>query len=395
MTNTTAPKRKRLSARLIVFAAAMPITVAAGILLFFYIAALLDLNPEVVERFRISLLMALTGQTSFTLSNSACWLLDIPGEGPRVFKLEMSGRLAGPPGTSVIFVGPFAPPVAGEKTCADWPSCVRPEDGPVFTTWTLSATGIPEDWIVPDYAASIVAEVGRDGDISEEPLSVPCGTAYTLSVEAFREVPNAGGTLSAKPQVFGCDSYCQTKVLRGDVIRFYATPAQDSYFAGWDDDCYGTPIDEPCVLVMDRAKSVTANFSALAPVAADPPPDPDTGETIQNSYGSVSFTCVCRYVGSYGINLSEYEIVLTGEATAPAGGNFRVYTDPSNTYSPEVDCGSWDRGNDCTSTGQSTSWTYVYGFTSQGRPGTLEPEVSVTDASYNILASAAAQVSCP
>jgi hypothetical protein len=314
-----------------------------------------------------------------------------------VFKLEMSGRLAGPPGTSVIFVGPFAPPVAGEKTCADWPSCVRPEDGPVFTTWTLSAAGIPEDWIVPDYAASIVAEVGRDDQISEEPLSVPCGTAYTLSVKAFGEVSNAGGTLSAKPTVLGCDSYCQTKVLRGDVVRFYATPDQGSFFVRWFDDCYGTPIDQPCVLVMDRDKSVAANFSALAPVAVDP--TPDSVGPVQNSGGSVDgsveFSCTCRYVGSYGINLSEYEIVLTGVASAPAGGNFRVYTDPSNTFSPEVDCGSWDRGSDCTSTGQPTSWRYVYGFYSQGRPGALEPEVSVTDASYNILASAAAQVSCP
>lgn len=92
------PKRKRLPKPLIVVAAAMPIAVAVAIFLFVYLAALLDLNPEVVDRLYVSLLMALTGDISFTLSNLTCWLHDIPGEGPRVFKLEMSGQLAGPPG---------------------------------------------------------------------------------------------------------------------------------------------------------------------------------------------------------------------------------------------------------------------------------------------------------
>ena len=287
--------------------------VLVGVILFLILLpTLFGINTGDMNDLWISVLFAISekklpwNEPVFVLSNANCQLMDIAGEGPRVFKLEMSGQVAGPVGTTLTFFGPIAPPVKAEKACANWSSCIRADDEPLITTWTASATGIPEDFIVPGYSAEIIAKMSKDSKVTEESFTVPCGKSYNLFARALGEVPNAGGSLSTKPPIEGCENYCQAKVLEGDTITFYATPDEISFFKGWYEDCDGTPKTKPCVLVMDSDKDVTAMFGELTRRVVPTTPVGGGGSKVnQNANGSVSYSYQCRYVGPYGINLSE------------------------------------------------------------------------------------------
>ena len=368
--------------------------------LLFFFAVILELNSEDLDRILGSLLLARAGEHSVEVSSSSCVPLDLPGEGSRVFEVMASGTATGSVGDALRFYGP---PAQAEHSCGGWADCVRPEDGPALIRWEVAGIGVREEDLLPDYVANLTVRIENGTEVlGEMQVAIPCGTTYRLQVSTISTVTNesvGGGTVSTDPPILSCDSYCEATVLAGDWITLYATPNQDSVFSFWSDACSGTPTNEPCRLRMDGDRWAQAMFAPMDAIPGgfgngnDSTSDGVTGG--ETGGGDVSFVAECAYVGSYGIDLSEYEVTLWGSADAPAGGYLKIQTDPASTFTPEVACGSWDRTNDCTSTGSSTDWAYRYGFYSRGNPGILQPSASVTDSSYYILSSATGQLACP
>ncbi|MFM7718416.1 MAG: InlB B-repeat-containing protein [Actinomycetota bacterium] len=68
------------------------------------------------------------------------------------------------------------------------------------------------------------------------------------------------GTVTSSPAGINCATTCSTQTASlplGTVVTLTATPAADSYFAGWSGPCTGTGT---CVVTVDRSLTVTATF---------------------------------------------------------------------------------------------------------------------------------------
>jgi hypothetical protein len=77
---------------------------------------------------------------------------------------------------------------------------------------------------------------------------------FTLSVSKG----GAGsGTVSSSPSGIDCGSDCSEVYDYNTEVTLTATPATGSVFGGWGGACTGTG---SCVVTMDQARSVTANF---------------------------------------------------------------------------------------------------------------------------------------
>jgi hypothetical protein len=66
------------------------------------------------------------------------------------------------------------------------------------------------------------------------------------------------GNVTSSPAGISCGSDCAQEYTEGAVVTLTATPTNGSRFDEWTGDCTG---DGPCVVTMDAARNVTANFT--------------------------------------------------------------------------------------------------------------------------------------
>jgi plastocyanin len=71
------------------------------------------------------------------------------------------------------------------------------------------------------------------------------------------------GTVTSTPAGINCGTDCTQDYPGGSSVTLVATPAADSFFAGWSGACAGTG---PCSVNMDAAKTVTATFETLGSI---------------------------------------------------------------------------------------------------------------------------------
>jgi phospholipase C len=83
--------------------------------------------------------------------------------------------------------------------------------------------------------------------------SLPTGSVQ-LSVQA-----SGGGTVSSNPAGINCGQACTASFSNGAQVTLTATPAANSYFAGWSGACSGTGA---CNMTLTQNTSVIAKFSA-------------------------------------------------------------------------------------------------------------------------------------
>ncbi len=180
-------------------------------------------------------------------------------------------------------------------------------------------------------------------------------------VLATLNVTRAGtgsGSVVSSPAGIACGEDCSETLNAGTVITLTSTPATGSTFTGWSGDCTGSGA---CVVTMNGAKSVTANFSlnsyALTTATAgtgsgsvtlDPPggtynhgtvvtvtPTPATGSTFTGWSGDCtgSGACVVTMNGAKSVtanfSLNSFAVLVQptdGLATSEAGAaaNFTV-----------------------------------------------------------------------
>lgn len=85
------------------------------------------------------------------------------------------------------------------------------------------------------------------------------GTSTQYSLQVGRSNP---GTVTATPtgdKAINCGKDCSAKYAAGTSVTLTAVPPAGAAFVGWGGACSGT--DPQCVLTMNGAKSVQANFS--------------------------------------------------------------------------------------------------------------------------------------
>jgi len=69
------------------------------------------------------------------------------------------------------------------------------------------------------------------------------------------------GSVTSSPAGIDCGADCSENYGLGTVVSLSASPAAGWGFAGWGGDCTGAP--NPCLVTMDRARSVSALFELL------------------------------------------------------------------------------------------------------------------------------------
>ncbi|HWY57391.1 MAG TPA: alkaline phosphatase family protein [Terriglobales bacterium] len=84
--------------------------------------------------------------------------------------------------------------------------------------------------------------------------SFPTGSVQ-LSVQA---AGGGGGTISSTPPGINCGQNCTANFSSGTQVTLTASPAANSFFAGWSGSCSGTGV---CQLTVTQNTSVMANFS--------------------------------------------------------------------------------------------------------------------------------------
>jgi len=86
--------------------------------------------------------------------------------------------------------------------------------------------------------------------------SLPTGS-FQLSVQA---AGGGGGTVSSNPAGINCGKSCSASFASGSQVTLTASPAANSFFAGWSGDCSGTGV---CKVTVTQNTSVMASFSDL------------------------------------------------------------------------------------------------------------------------------------
>ncbi|KPL91653.1 LamG-like jellyroll fold domain-containing protein [Herpetosiphon geysericola] len=87
--------------------------------------------------------------------------------------------------------------------------------------------------------------------------------SYPLSVDFAGD---GAGTITIMPAGIQCTRQtapCLSMVNAGTVVTITAAPMPNTRFVGWSDDCSGTTI--LCILPINQARQVTANFALLPP----------------------------------------------------------------------------------------------------------------------------------
>jgi uncharacterized repeat protein (TIGR02543 family) len=133
--------------------------------------------------------------------------------------------------------------------------------------------------------------------------------AYLLTVLL---AGNGSGTVTNLPAGIDCIATCSFNFDYNTTVTLAATPATGSTFSGWSGEgCTGTG---PCVITMDAAKTVTANFTLNIYLLTVIPAGNGSGVVISSPTGiDCGETCSANYY---------YNIIVTLTATPATGSTF-------------------------------------------------------------------------
>ena len=140
--------------------------------------------------------------------------------------------------------------------------------------------------------------------------SFPTGSVQ-LSVQA---VGGGGGTVSSTPAGINCGQTCSASFPSGTQVTLVASPATNSFFAGWSGACSGTGA---CKVTLTQNTSVMGSFSDL-PVLAIALGGTGSGSVTSNPSGiSCGQTCSASFNPGTPVTLT---------ATAAANSSFAGWT---------------------------------------------------------------------
>ena len=194
-----------------------------------------------------------------------------------------------------------------------------PAPGATFAGWGGACSGtIPTCTVQMTAARSVIASftTGGGGGTTSVLLSVSVTGSGTVS----------GGGISCGNGAAGCSANLPVN----SAVTLTATPAPGASFTGWTGACTGKA--PTCTVTMNAAKSVNANFSAVAP---------GTLVISVNGKGTVSApagkcigtastkTCIQKYAAGRAVTLT---------ASAAAGNTFAGWGDACVASAKKVTC---------------------------------------------------------
>lgn len=112
--------------------------------------------------------------------------------------------------------------------------------GSTFIEWGGACTGSGSCTVLMNIAQSVTATFDLN--------------FYLLTVSKSGE---GNGTVTSAPEGINCGIDCSEPYSYGTEVTLTVIPDQNAYFVGWSGACSGT---DPCSLLINNAKSTTANF---------------------------------------------------------------------------------------------------------------------------------------
>jgi photosystem II stability/assembly factor-like uncharacterized protein/N-acetylneuraminic acid mutarotase len=128
-------------------------------------------------------------------------------------------------------------------------------------TLTATATDTPTPTSTPTLSATPTATATSTPTATGTPMSTSTATPTVAPVQRILTVTKAGtgiGTVTSSPTGVSCGQDCDQTFSQTTVVTLTAVASSGSTFDGWSGACTGTG---SCVVTVDQAKTVIANFS--------------------------------------------------------------------------------------------------------------------------------------
>jgi len=183
----------------------------------------------------------------------------------------------------------------------------QPTSGYSFSHWENACTG------------SGACEVTMTAAKHVDAVFVQNATPPSVVTFALTVSKTGDGSISSQPVGIDCGTVCSATYNTGTTVTLTATPAAGHTFSGWSGACSG---NATCVVTLDKAQSVHANFAA--PLAPPPPPPP----------APKNFTLKVGYVGDGSITSAPAGIdcATNCSATYRAGTRVTLTATPAPGY---------------------------------------------------------------
>lgn len=119
-----------------------------------------------------------------------------------------------------------------------------PATGDSFSGWSGACSGSGSCTVTMDQAQSVTAIFAAPSD-------------FQLSVTVL----GGDATVSSDPGGIDCPATCSSDFAAGSQVELSQNPAPGYFFEGWGGACSG---DGACMVTMDQARAVTANYTDVA-----------------------------------------------------------------------------------------------------------------------------------
>ena len=150
-------------------------------------------------------------------------------------------------------------PGAAGGTVTSYPNPFHPASGPTIVAYKIDDNALVTVRVFT-HSGDLVRRCERSITVNE-PVPLPPSN-FTLSVA---KTGSGSGTVTDDKGKINCGSTCSGTYVNGTPVSLSAAASPGSTFIAWSGDCSGAA---GCVVTMDRARSVTAQFDALP----SPPP---------------------------------------------------------------------------------------------------------------------------
>jgi hypothetical protein len=211
---------------------------------------------------------------------------------------------------------------------------------------------------------------------------------FAVLTSIVSDYEGVGGTITSNPAGINCPGDCTEIYSLDSSVTLTAQANTASDFIGWSGDCSGTGT---CTITKENAVHFDGeNYTAAVMAQFLPKTSPAGTLAITSSS--------CAFKGIYGIDLREYQVIITGTASGPAGSKVIITKGSGGWIRGETLCGAWTYdGYDCNrGAGQpdSTTWSFAYGFYDQRTSLVYTPYVSIDDDLGYLLDSKDVPMTC-